>query len=233
MAGLAPPQPSAGAACVFEAEELLSPEAFVRQLEEVATRHAEASAKGDLPARATLAQELQKFGSQKKMHLRGSCVTYCYEGEWPPPGAEYSSAPWTSDDLSFTLLSPSLEETTRRVLSSSSNLKLDLHSFIVKSNAVVQLNGHIGLAQGLVTPFRLTPDGDSFHRVAYTLALATRPSGHGFDKKPVRVYAPDLILGVELTLGADGAGSCEASLVYESEAFLSGTKMCEMGVSRF
>ncbi|GAA5895253.1 hypothetical protein JCM5296_002024 [Sporobolomyces johnsonii] len=181
MAVIAPPQPSAGAACVFEAEELLSPEAFVSQLDELATRLAEAYAKEDLPVMATLKQELQKFESQKKMHLRGSCVT--------------------------------------------SNLKLDLHSLIVYHNAIVRLDGHIGLAIGLTCATGLD---DNFQCAASTLAI-----GRGRFLKPVRVYAPELVLGVEFTLGGDGAGSCEATLVYESGAFLSGTKMCEMGLSSF
>ncbi|GAA5878316.1 hypothetical protein JCM1840_002377 [Sporobolomyces johnsonii] len=223
MADTAPPQPSAGAAWVFSTEKLLSPAAFMRQLDELATRHAKASAEKD-PASETLLQELRTFGSQKKMHLQGSCVTYVSRENLISDFDERKS---------FTLLSPSLEETTLHVLTSDSVLKLDRRSLKVKRNAVVQLNGHIGIAHGLAFPSTPTQGGDPFNRVAYTLAVATRTSDWDYDSKSVRVYAPDLILGVEVTSRGGGAGSCQANLVYESGAFFSGTKMCEMGLSRF
>ncbi|GAA5895278.1 hypothetical protein JCM5296_002029 [Sporobolomyces johnsonii] len=229
MADTATSQPSTGAAWVFSTEKLLSPAAFVRQLDELATRHAKASAEKD-PASETLLQELRTFVSQKKMHLRESCVDYRYEGD-AHMGTEYSSV--GDKFLNFALMSPSSMETTRHILTSVSALKLDQRSFKIKNNAVVQLNGHIGLAQGLVTPLPPTQEGESFKRVAYTLGWEARTSGYGSDRKPVRVYAPDLILGIKLALRGEGAGSYEATLVYESGAFFSGTKMCEMGLSRF
>ncbi|GAA5878447.1 hypothetical protein JCM1840_002588 [Sporobolomyces johnsonii] len=215
MADTAGSQSSADVACVFEAEELLSPEDYLRQLDDLARQYVTAFERRD-PASETLWRRLESFGFYTKMYLPNQCFGY---------ESRRNNLSDEEDMRWFAVLGPSLARTTRRVLSRP-HIKLELRLLRVDSHAIVRLDGHSGFAKDLFDAPRATHSQgpESFQRAASMLAAATTGT--------IRVYAPGLVVSTAM-VRADEPGQCHAILVYESGAFLSGTKMCEMGLSRF